>query len=184
MATWRGLSVSVILLTSTLSLSISCSYFDSWPWLNVNCVRLSALQRSWNLSDDVSGSFKTRLWSSTQRTSFTFDLDICILLFSTWNPLLYSGVKRTIGRFEQRLVKYSGGGVAYYSNSVAMKRILLRGDVEVNPGDSNTDNTLSTEKRIVEKGSSWIISLNCRSLYRTIDEQRIVFQLWYLLQNL
>ena len=80
MATWRGLSVSVILLISALSLSISCSYFDSWPWLNVNCVRLSALQRSWNLSDDVSGSFKTRLWSSSQRTSFTFDLDICIII--------------------------------------------------------------------------------------------------------
>lgn len=139
-------------------------------------MRLSALQRSWNLSDDVSGSFKTRLWSSTQRTSFTFDLDICIL-FSTWNPLLYYGVKRTNGRFKQRLVKYSSGRVAYYSNSVATKQIiLLCRDVEVNPGDSNTDNTLSTEKRIVEKGSSWIISLNCRSLYRTIDELRIVFQ--------
>ena len=120
MATWRGLSVSVVLLISTLSLSISCSYFDSWTWLNVNCMRLSALHRSGNLPDDVSGSFKTRLWSSTQRTSFTFDLDICIL-FSTWNPLLYSGVKRTIGSFKQRLVKYSGGGVAYYSNSVATK---------------------------------------------------------------
>ena len=138
-------------------------------------MRLSALQCSWNLSDDVSGSFKTRLWPSTQRTSFTFDLDICIL-FSTWNPLLYSGVKRTIGRFKQRLVKYSGGRVTYYPNSVATKRIiLLCGDVEVNPGDSNTGNTLSTEKRIVEKGSSWIISLNSRSLYRTIDELRIVF---------
>ena len=74
-------------------------------------------------------------------------------------------------------MKYSSGRVAYYSNSVATKQIiLLCGDVEVNPGDSNTDNTLSTEKRIVEKGSSWIISLNCRSLYRTIDELRIVFQ--------
>ena len=176
MSTWRGLSVSVILLISTLSLNISCFYFASWSWLNVNCVRLSALQRSWNLSDDVSGSFKTRLWSSTQRTSFTFNLDIWIL-FSTWNPLLYSGVKRTNGRFKQRLVRYSSGRVAYYSNSVATKQIiLLCGDVEVNPGDSNTDNTLSTEKRIVEKGSSWIISLNCRSLYRTIDELRVVFQ--------
>jgi len=60
---------------------------------------------------------------------------------------------------------------------VATKRIIVPcGDVEVNPGDSNTDNTLSTEKRIVEKGSSRIISLNCRSFYRTIDELRIVFQ--------
>ena len=166
MATWRGLGVSVILLISTLSLSISCCYFDSRPWLNANCVQLSALQRSWKLSDDVSASFETRLKTSTQRTSFTFDLVICIL-FSTWNP-----------QIKKRLVKYSGGRVAYYSNSVDTKRIImLCGDVEVNPGDSNTDNTLSTEKRIVEKGSSWIISLNCRSLYRTIDEQRIVFQL-------
>lgn len=128
-------------------------------------MQISALQRSWKLSDDVSASFETRLKTSTQRTSFTFDLVICIL-FSTWNP-----------QIKKRLVKYSGGRVAYYSNSVDTKRIImLCGDVEVNPGDSNTDNTLSTEKRIVEKGSSWIISLNCRSLYRTIDELGIVFQ--------
>lgn len=69
-------------------------------------------------------------------------------------------------------MKYSGGRFAYYSNSVATKQIiLLCGDA----GDSNTDNTLSTEKRIVERGSSWIISLNCRSLYRTIDELTIIF---------
>ena len=128
-------------------------------------MRLSALQSSWNLSGDVSGSFEARLWSSTQRTSITFDLDIWIL-FSTWNPQIKKG-----------LVKYSGGRVAYYSNSVATKRIIvLCVDVEVNPGHSSTDNTSSTEKRIVEKGSSWIISLNCRSLYRTIDELRIGFQ--------
>lgn len=86
-------------------------------------------------------------------------------------------MKKTIRRFKQSLVKYSGGRVAYYCISVATKPIiLLYGDVEVNPGDSTTDNTLSTEKRIVEKGSSWIISLNCRSLYRTIEELRKVFQ--------
>lgn len=73
---------------------------------------------------------------------------------------------------------YPTRAVAYYANSIAARRIILSGDVVVNPGPTEgteSQGALQNKQNRARPKSNWLIRLNCRSLLQNIDEMGLIF---------
>ena len=73
---------------------------------------------------------------------------------------------------------YPTRAVAYYANSIAARRIILSGDVVVNPGPTKgteSQGALQNKQNRARPKSNWLIRLNCRSLLQNIDEMGLIF---------